>query len=188
MAEPIKSLPGEIWKPIPGYEGCYEASNFGRIISVGRQVPRGQHTRSVRERLLKLWVRRDGYVEVYLSKGGVVTNKAVHGLVLEAHRGPCPDGMECCHSPDRDPANNRLENLRWDTPTANQADRIKHGTVMRGEAHPGTTLTEDAVRFIRSHYVPCDLVNGREGLAKKFGVGVESISNIVTRRSWAWLS
>lgn len=51
---------------------------------------------------------------------------AVHVLVLEEFVGLCPPGMESCHG-DGDTQNNWLTNLRWDTPTNNNADKIKHG-------------------------------------------------------------
>lgn len=50
----------------------------------------------------------------------------VHRLVLTAFVGPCPDGLECCHWDDN-PAHNCLGNLRWDTRSANQVDRIRNG-------------------------------------------------------------
>jgi hypothetical protein len=52
--------------------------------------------------------------------------RKVHRLVLETFVGPCPDGMECCHN-NGDPADNRLENLRWDTLSSNAYDRVEHG-------------------------------------------------------------
>jgi hypothetical protein len=32
-------LPGERWKDIPGFEGYYKASDFGRIKSLDRIIP-----------------------------------------------------------------------------------------------------------------------------------------------------
>jgi hypothetical protein len=52
--------------------------------------------------------------------------------------------MEACHG-DGDSANNRLGNLRWDTPTNNHADKILHGTTNRGERSGTAKLTDAAV-------------------------------------------
>jgi len=52
----------------------------------------------------------------------------VHRLVLTAFTGPCPTGLEACHFPDTNPSNNYLENLRWDTRSANQKDAVRSGT------------------------------------------------------------
>lgn len=31
------TLEGEMWKDVAGYEGCYMVSNFGRVMSLGRE-------------------------------------------------------------------------------------------------------------------------------------------------------
>ena len=49
-----------------------------------------------------------------------------HILVLETFVGPRPEGMHGCHYDDN-PMNNRLDNLRWDTPRANRMDEIRNG-------------------------------------------------------------
>lgn len=46
---------------------------------------------------------------------------------MEAFVGPCPEGMEVCHN-NGDCTDNRLENLRYDTKSANMLDRVRHGT------------------------------------------------------------
>jgi hypothetical protein len=58
----------------------------------------------------------------YTDDTGRQRTRPVHVLVLEAHRGPCPPGMEGCHDDD-DLNNNNLWNLRWDWPPANREDR-----------------------------------------------------------------
>lgn len=50
----------------------------------------------------------------------------VHQLVLEAFVGPRPEGMEACHWNDVC-TDNRLENLRWDTTSANRHDQVRNG-------------------------------------------------------------
>lgn len=103
-------------------------------------------------RALKPHSNPSGHLRVSLGKGDL---RYVHVLVLEAFVGPCPEGMECCHW-DGDPSNNRLDNLRWDTPKANHADSVRHGTAVfapgtsstRGEGNPSSKLTEDQVREI----------------------------------------
>lgn len=61
-----------------------------------------------------------------LHKSGSRKSAAVHRMVLEAFVGPCPDGMQGCHW-NGEPADNRVENLRWDTPRSNMADKLRHG-------------------------------------------------------------
>lgn len=106
----------------------------------------------------------------------------VHRLVLMAFVGPCPPGMEGCHFPDRSPQNNRLENLRWDTKAANEADKEIHGTITRGEQHGAAKLTEADVREIRRLYSP--RVCSFKKLGRMFGVDFSTVYAIVKRKSW----
>lgn len=118
----------ERWLPVVGHEGSYEVSDRGGVRSIERLVARSNGTSqwqssvSLRQRL-----RRGGYLRVELRNDGRRRDVGVHRLVLEAFVGPCPPEQECCHGPGG-PADNRLENLRWDTKSANSQDRISAGT------------------------------------------------------------
>lgn len=120
----MQSTEPENWKPVPGYEDLYEVSSLGRVRSLGRVDPLG---RNVAPRVMKPAVRRDGYGAVALWRDGVKVQWLVHRLVLTAFVGECPPSLEGCHN-DGNPRNNRLDNLRWDTRSENQLDRVKHGT------------------------------------------------------------
>ncbi len=130
MTSLAKTLDIENWKPIAGYEGLYEVSDMGNV-------------RSIRRNLIKSPAANDrGYFHVGLHSGAKQQRLYVHRLVLEAFVGPCPAGMEGCHN-DGDRANNRLDNLRWDTSKNNHADRLEHGTDTRGE--------KNGLRGLRMH-------------------------------------
>ena len=117
----------ETWKPVVGYEGIYEVSDRGRVRSLDRVNPAGHRLRG---KMLKLRHHPRGYMQTTLTRDGICQTKKIHRLVLEAFVGPCPPGMESCHRNGvRD--DNRVSNLRWDTPLANAADRIAHGTQWR---------------------------------------------------------
>lgn len=118
----------ERWLPVPGWEGYYEVSDHGRLRSVERVVVRSDgRTRTVRSRILQPHSSTSGYKVATLTRHNRTTNTAVHRLVLEAFVGPCPEGMEGCHSNGvRD--DNRLANLRWDSRKGNVADMLQHGT------------------------------------------------------------
>lgn len=60
-----------------------------------------------------------------------------HRIILETFNGPCPPGMEGCHG-NGVRSDNRLENLRWDTPVSNAADRIKSRRSECVNGHPYT--------------------------------------------------
>jgi hypothetical protein len=58
---------------------------------------------------------------------GQARHHLIYRLALEAFIGPCPPGMEGCHN-NGDAADDRLENLRWDTKSSNARDSVWHGT------------------------------------------------------------
>lgn len=121
----------EIWKPVVGYEGIYEVSNMGRVKSLERRVPSGEgRTRLNKERILKPGINRGTHQYVNLSNKQNPDDKAisryVHQLVMEAFVGPRPKGMHVCHWNDNG-LDNRLSNLRYDTPSGNAYDRVRNG-------------------------------------------------------------
>jgi hypothetical protein len=122
------SLPIEQWRPIPGYEGYYEASDQGRIRSVTRSVRYDNgRSRVYRGQVLKPQLGPHGRYTVRVSRQNKSRCFTVASLVLAAFRGPRPPGMECCHN-DGNSTNDRADNLRWDTPSENSYDRVRHGT------------------------------------------------------------
>lgn len=112
----------EVWRWIPGFEGRYQVSTEGRVLSVVAQD---------KPRLLKIYsinrkTRAKPRLAVTLCNGGVRRMFLVYRLVLLAFVGPCPEGMEACHWDD-DTTNNKLENLRWGTRSDNAQDMIRNG-------------------------------------------------------------
>lgn len=125
----------EVWKSIPGFEGSYEASDFGRIRSLPRVVHRKLRGKVIAQprklTVLKTWLTKDGYLQVRLVSGDCRPTHLVHRLVLLAFVGPCPTGMEVCHG-NGIGTDNRLENLRYGTHIENSFDKEHiHGTVTR---------------------------------------------------------
>ncbi len=122
-------LANERWLPVVGYEGMYEVSDKGRVRSLDRIVeyPDDRPGYFRPGRLLSASLTKaGGYLQVTLTRDGVCRTKKVHILVLEAFRGPRPEGMKGCHDDD-DPTNARLENLRWDTHSGNMRDCVRNG-------------------------------------------------------------
>lgn len=114
----------EQWLPIAGYEGAYEVSDAGRVRSLDRVNSRGW--RLTGKVLSPARSNRHGHLHVLLCTPGVQDSRFVHTLVLEAFVGPRPPGMHACHAND-EPSDNRVENLRWDTPRANRLDSVRNG-------------------------------------------------------------
>lgn len=121
---------GEIehWLPVVGYEGSYEVSDLGRVRSLDRYVPQGDHRKLCHGQMLQPGRHRKGHLYVRLgaaSRGE--TNTWIHHLVLHAFVGPRPPGLECRHL-NGNPADNRVCNLKWGTASENVLDKQLHGT------------------------------------------------------------
>lgn len=102
-----------VW--IPGYQNRYAVTRDGRVFSVPRPGTKGGW--------LKQSPNSHGYLRVQLtSADGTQKNWTVHTLVLMTYVGERPEGLQACHGPGGQ-TDNRLENLRWDTPAANCRDR-----------------------------------------------------------------
>ena len=113
----------ELWQPIPGTDGLYEASSLGRVASRRRRGAKGGIIRPAK---IYKGTRSDGS-RIYRPRvrlqlpGRPVRSRSVADLVLSAHRGPRPSGQEARHWSD-DPEDNRLENLYWGTREENLID------------------------------------------------------------------
>lgn len=103
----------EQWKILPGYDGRYAVSDGGRVWS--------RHSNRV-----LVGGTASGYRVVCLRLHGENRTELVHRLVLLTFLGPAPEGREACHG-DGDRLNNRLDNLRWDTRSANTRDQVAQG-------------------------------------------------------------
>ncbi len=111
----------EVWRDIEGYEGKYQVSSLGRVLSVGRfrRAKCGGKT-WMPERIMRLTPKKDNgrtkpYVEVRLRNGGLRTERCkcflVHRLVANAFIKRLEpkeqvDHINGIHS------DNRVENLR----------------------------------------------------------------------------
>lgn len=178
MAEQLVFVFDEVWKPIPGYEGFNEASDQGRIRSVDRQLWCSNGWRHWTGRILRPATANSyGHKCVVIGRGDYWL---VHQLVMLTFVGPCPDGKQVCHN-NSVPSDNRLINLRYDTPKGNTADAIALGSFPRGEKHKGAKLTESDVLAIRAS------TEGGYVLAARYGVNYRHIWAIQRRKVWGWL-
>jgi hypothetical protein len=169
-----------------GVEFCHVAGFPGYCVGSDGSVWSCQKANRYRKEFRSSWRRIkssanwSGHHSVILYPAN--QHLAVHRLVLEAFVGLCPEGMQCCHN-DGNPANNALSNLRWDTPKANQADRLRHGTDYRGERQKSAKLTAELVRRIRSEVAGGGLTYTEMG--RKYRVSRRLIYLVVQRKAWA---
>lgn len=124
-----------------------------------------------------------GYQTVTLFKqAGRPVRELVHRLVLLAFRGPPPDGYEGCHE-DRNPRNNAITNLRWDTHVNNMADRVRHGTSYHGHRNPAVKLTPEQVVQMREDRRLCPTITYSE-LGARYRVSAGAARAIIIRKTW----
>lgn len=175
----------ERWLPVPGYEGRYEVSDHGRVRSLDTQsVNQFGATSTQPGKIRALWTDRRGYQHVTLYRDNAQKRHSVHVLMMLAFVGPRPEGMNVCHN-NGNPSDNRLPNLRYDTQSSNQLDRVEHDTHVRGLRNPRNRHSENDIRTIRSLYAT-GKYSQRE-IGEMYGVRQAAISGVVLRRSWAWL-
>ena len=110
-----------VWKPILGYEGIYEISNYGDVKSLRRYRGNGNGGYMQKERILKKTKTSTGYYKVELYKNKKRKSYKVHRLVAMAFI-PNPHNKPNINHRDGNPLNNYVGNLEWCT----QKENVKH--------------------------------------------------------------
>lgn len=134
----------EIWKNIPGYEGLYDASNWGRIRSLDHWRDSGAGGYIQKGRILKQFKNKRGYLYVGLSKGNEIKRLRVHRLVYEAFKGEIPERLQVNHI-NEDKTDNRLENLNLMTSKENTNWGTRNQRISEKRSDPVLQLTLDEV-------------------------------------------
>ena len=104
----------EIWRDIQGYKGLYQASNLGRIKSLGRKVWNGYQMIEHSERILKPRINSKGYVFYALFKDGKRKDFKGHYLIANTFI-KNPYNKPMVNHKDTKKDNNNVFNLEWCT-------------------------------------------------------------------------
>jgi hypothetical protein len=159
----------EKWRPVPEFEGLYEASYFGAIFSV-------RSGKIMTPRLDKY-----GYEQICVHKNKKQMNVSVHSFVLKAFKGLAPfEGAQCRHL-DGNKRNNWADNLAWGTSKENILNTISHNThvcLRTNEEHPGTRHSNDIVDAIRKEYITTRRIT-LGTLARKYGISRSQVCRYV---------
>ena len=99
-----RSLQGEVWKEIKGYNGKYFVSNLSRILSLCKNGYK-----------LKEQQLYNGYYYVDLYKNGIKKHKRVNRLVAEAFLDN-PNNKPYVHHKNANKLLNEVSNLEYMTP------------------------------------------------------------------------
>jgi hypothetical protein len=151
-------LPGERWLPIPGWEGYYSVSDMGRVRSEARAITHRDGKTQTRKGQLLRPTEHNGRYQVRLKRPGYRQTCRVHQLVMLAFVGPCPPGLEVCHT-QGNALDNRLTGLRYDTSSNNRLDSVRHGT------HPHARKTHCCYshRLVAPNLTPASMRRGQRG-------------------------
>lgn len=169
----------EEWRDIPGVPG-YQASSLGRVRSLDRTVRSRGGQRTHRGRVLTQSPHQRGYLLCTPCVNGRPRTIQVHRLVMLAFVGPLLKGLWTAHN-DGNPANNELRNLRYDTVSGNQKDKVAHGTALIGERANGAKLNEHSVAELRRLRAAGMLITD---LAERFGVSRANASRVCRGELW----
>ena len=106
----------EIWKPVPGTDGKYEASNHGNIRSTwllnGKPYTK----------IMKTILDERGYAKLTITLNGKKTCTRAHILVCKAFHGLPPSIKHTVNHKDGNKLNNHYTNLEWIT----QKENVHH--------------------------------------------------------------
>ena len=146
----------EKWRPVVGYEGLYEVSNFGRI----RRIRIVVQTR-----------KKHGYMQVSLKdSGGARKSLRVHRIVAEAFI-PNPEGKPQVNHRDENPENNRADNLEWATAeeNTNYGSRTARAAAKNGSKTPIVQIDPKTLKAVAEY-------PGQSAAARATGISLASIN------------
>ena len=139
-----KNYINEVWKPIIGFDGLVETSNFGRVRTLDRSIhmPNGG-TRIIQGRIIKQYLS-NGYCIVFLGfTHETRTSYYVHRLVARAFPEICGEWFDGCEIDHINTIKNDnvATNLKVVTPSenANNPLTVKH----QREVKLGKKMSED---------------------------------------------
>lgn len=161
----------EIWKSLKNIVELgdyYEVSNFGSIRSVDRVDE--YLGRKRKGKIITKSKDTKGYLRVELHLDGRKKRYKVHRLVAMTFI-PNKENKPQVNHIDGDKTNNYVNNLEWSTNGENNKHAYDIGL------KPKKISNEDK-HWIKKVYKPYDKEFGSRALAKKFGVGQATISDI----------
>lgn len=167
------------WRPVVGFEGFYEVSDDGLVMSLN-------YRGNGKPALMKTppHASRQGYKRCVLRNDKVKNVRMlVHRMVAMAFIGPPPHPSKwTVNHKDGDKLNNRLENLEWASPKdqVNHADDVL-GKHRRGEKCGMAKLANEQALEIAERVG----TESNAALALEYGITPASVYGIATGSRWS---
>lgn len=146
----------ENWKPVLGWPE-YEVSDLGRVRRGATMIAP---------------FPKKGYPTFSVSRGQRTRQLRVHREVARAFLGPKYGNR----------GNPALSNLIWGTQRQNEADKIAHGTALRGERNHRARFSTEVIKAMR------EAQGTLEEIGRRFQVSISHLSRIRNNKRWSHLT
>ncbi len=170
----------EIWKPINGYDGLYEISNYGRV-----KTHRASYKfKNKKDCFLKNnTFHPSGYFFVTLIKDKIRKSFSIHKLVA-CHFIENPNNLPQINHIDCDKSNNKADNLEWCDNLYNHLHAKANGLFKyhKGSNHGMAKLNESQVEKMREMYKSGLYTHKQLGVL--FGIERGAVTGIINRKTW----
>lgn len=164
------------YRDIEGYEGLYQVSNKGTVISVPRLDRLG---RKIGGKLLECTRHSGGYLRVCLYKEGTKTYLYVHRLVALAFIGK-PEHKDQVNHINGEKADNSAENLEWVTSQENNAHAYVTGLNMQKQWENSSSYKGPIQQIDARTGELVRVIHGGHLALKKLGFTPSSVSACIT--------
>jgi hypothetical protein len=162
---------------IPGYEGIYAISNYGKVqrLAAGNQTYIGKVLKPIIN-------KKTGYPYVKLCNKGKALKAQLHILVANLFLLPPTNSAFIVNHKDGNKLNPVYTNLEWISRSDNAKHAIKTGLqkLCFGEKNGATRLKFDDVKAIREAFASGKV--SQKELSEKYGISVVYVSNLVNKK------
>ena len=176
----------EIWKSVVGYEGYYEISNLGNVLSLERVIEYEYKTKSgiiikrsiKKSKKLKTRIGDVGYYTTDFQVNNIKQTVCIHRLIAEAFI-PNPENKPTVNHKDGIKTNIAISNLEWATYSENNQHAVDNNlrqspwTGKFGIEHP---LSKPVIQFDKAYNKINEFTNAREA-ERITGIGYKHISD-----------
>lgn len=170
----------EQWLSVPGYEGLYNISNLGKVLSMDRTRNCGL---KLKGREVPISLVKNSYASFAVADlDGNPKSLKIHKVLAQLFI-PNPENKKCINHKNGNKHDYSLSNLEWATYSENSQHAIDTGLAVRykGEKHSRAKLTEDQVYEILDMHKSGMCYSE---IASKYNLHKTNIGKIVNGKSW----